>query len=113
MLPKFCFRPALVPGSWRLEDEPKLAGGLETGFGVKFVMGLIIDGILKYVSKTVRTLVMRCPRKPWIIKRLPTKWSEDEKKKAHQALVAFMTSQRRPTRRPNRPPMPMQAGRGQ
>ena len=77
-------------------------------------MGLIIDGILKYVSKTVRRLVMRCPRKPWIIKRLPSKWSEDEKKKAHQALVAFMTSQRRPTGvLHDRPPMPMQAGRGQ
>ena len=75
----------------------------------KFILGLIIDGILKYVSKTVHTLVMRCPRKPWIIKRLPSKWSEDEKKKAHQALVAFMTSQRRPTRRPNRPPMPTYA----
>ena len=76
----------------------------------EFVLGLIIDFILKYVSKTVHTLVMRCPRKPWIIKRLPSKWSEDEKKKAHQALVAFMTSQRRPTRRLNRPPMPMQFG---
>ena len=95
-----CFRNFVSDLRWFLEDEPKLAGGLETGFGVKFILGLIIDGILKYVSKTVRTLVMRCPRKPWIITRLPSKWSEDEKKEAHQALVAFMTSQRRPTRRP-------------
>ena len=40
VLPKFCFRPALVPGSWRLEDEPKLAGGLETGCGVRVRPGL-------------------------------------------------------------------------
>ena len=78
----------------------------------EFVLGLIIDFILKYVSKTVHTLVMRCPRKPWTIKRLPSKCSEDKKKKAHQALVALMASQRL-TWRLNRPPMPMQAGRGQ
>ena len=35
VLPNFCFRPALVHGSWRLEDGPKLAGGLETGCGVQ------------------------------------------------------------------------------
>ena len=78
----------------------------------KFVLGLIIDFILKCVGKTVHAMVMRCPRVPWIIKRLPSKWSEDEKEKAHQALVAFIASQR-PTRRLHRPPMPMQAGRGQ
>ena len=78
----------------------------------EFVLGLIIDFILKYVSKTVHTLVMRCPRKPWIIKRLPSKCSEDKKKKTHQALVALMASQRL-TWRLNRPPMPMRAGRGQ
>ena len=61
----------------------------------EFVLGLIIDFILKYVSKTVHTLVMRCPRKPWT--RLPSKRSEDKKKKAHQALVALMASLRRKT----------------
>ena len=60
----------------------------------EFVLGLIIDFILKDVSKTVHTLVMSCPRKPWTIKRLPSKCSEDKKKKAHQALVALMASQR-------------------
>ena len=61
----------------------------------EFVLGLIIDFILKHVSKTVHTAVVRCPRKPWTIKRLPSKCSEDKKKKAHQALVALMASQRR------------------
>ena len=46
----------------------------------EFVLGLIIDFILKYVSKTVHAVVMRCPRKPWTIKRLPSKCSEDKKK---------------------------------
>ena len=80
----------------------------------EFVLGLIIDFILKYVSmsKTVHTLVTRCPRKPWTIKRLPSKCSEDQKKKTQQALLALKASQRL-TWRFNRPPTPMQAGRGQ
>jgi len=54
VLPTFCVRPALVPGG--LEDEPKLAGGLETGFGVQVHPGLdhrwhseVCDGIAEKI----------------------------------------------------------------
>ena len=62
----------------------------------KFLLGLIIDGILKRVSKTVRTLVRRCPRKPWILQRLPSNGSmlcEEKKNNIFQALAALMASQ--------------------
>ena len=45
------------------------------------------------VSKTVHTLVRRCPRKPWILQRLPSNCSEEKKKKLFQALAALMASQ--------------------
>ena len=55
---------------------------------MQFLLFLIIDGILKRVSKTVHTLVRRCPRKPWILQRLPSGPSEEKKKKKlFQALA--------------------------
>ena len=56
---------------------------------MQFLLFLIIDGILKRVSKTVHTLVRRCPRKPWILQRLPSNCSEEKKKKLFQALAAL------------------------
>ena len=61
---------------------------------MQFLLFLIIDGILKRVSKTVHTLVRRCPRKPWILQRLPSGPSEEKKKKIFQALAwIIMASQ--------------------
>ena len=55
---------------------------------MQFLLFLIIDGILKRVSKTVHTLV------PWILQRLPSGPSEEKKKKIFQALAwIIMASQ--------------------
>ena len=61
----------------------------------KFVLGSIIDGILKIVSKTVHTLVMCCARTPWIVRQLPSNCRDDKKKEALEELAALMASQRR------------------
>ena len=64
------------------------------GGAMQFLLFLIIDGILKRVSKTVHTLVRRCPRKPWILQRLPSGPSEEKQKKIFQALAwIIMASQ--------------------
>ena len=58
------------------------------GGAMQFPLFLIIDDILKRVSKTVHTLV------PWILQRLPSGPSEETKKKLFQALAwIIMASQ--------------------
>ena len=51
-----CFRHFVSNLRWFLEDEPKLAGGLETGFGVQVHPGLdhrwhseVCDGIAEKI----------------------------------------------------------------
>ena len=58
-----------------------------------FILGFIINFILKISSKTLHTLVVSCPRTPWIPKRLPNTCSEETEKKLFTALTALLASQ--------------------